>query len=45
MTPQPLSNNAGLNKTKTTALQQGVLQALSTPQMGAMQGAMQNGNS
>lgn len=28
----PLSTKAGLNKTKTTALTQGVLQALSQPQ-------------
>ena len=37
----PLSNKTGLNKTKTTALTQGVLQTLAQPQMGAMQ----NGNS
>lgn len=38
--PAPLSNKMGLNKQKTTALQQGMLQALAQPQMGAMQ----NGN-
>lgn len=36
-TPTPLSTKAGLNKNKTTALQQGMLQALAQPQMGAMQ--------
>lgn len=39
--PTPLSTKTGLNKNKTTALQQGMLQALAQPQMGAMQ----NGNS
>lgn len=38
--PTPLSTKAGLNKTKVTAMQQGVLQVLSNPQMGAM--AQQN---
>ena len=38
--PTPLSNKTGLNKTKTTALTQGVLQTLANPQ-----GMMQNGNS
>lgn len=38
-TPMPLSDKTGLNKTKTTALQQGMLQALAQPQMGAMQNA------
>ena len=33
----PLSTKTGLNKNKTTALQQGMLQALAQPQMGAMQ--------
>ena len=39
--PQPLSNKTGINSQKKTALQQGMLQALAQPQMGAMQ----NGNS
>lgn len=39
--PTPLSNKTGLNKTKKTALQQGVLQALAQPQMGAMQDGLQ----
>ena len=30
--PNPLSTKTGLNKTKTTALQQGMLQALAQPQ-------------
>ena len=38
--PQPLSDKTGLNKTKKTALQQGMLQALAQPQIGAVQ----NGN-
>lgn len=36
--PTPLSNKTGLNKTKTTALTQGVLQTLANPQ-GMMQNA------
>lgn len=36
----PLSTKTGLNKTKVTAMQQGMLQTLSNPQMGAM--AQQN---
>lgn len=36
-TPAPLSTKTGINNQKKTALQQGVLQALVTPQMGAMQ--------
>lgn len=35
--PQPLSNKIGLNKQKTTALTQGVLQSLTQGPMGAMQ--------
>lgn len=31
-TPMPLSNKAGLNRTKTTALQQSLLGAMSSPQ-------------
>lgn len=38
--PQPLSTKTGINSQKKTALQQGMLQALAQPQMGAMQ----NGN-
>ena len=39
-TPAPLSTKTGINNQKKTALQQGMLQALAQPQMGAMQ----NGN-
>ena len=35
----PLSTKTGLNNQKKTALQQGMLQALAQPQMGAMQNA------
>lgn len=36
--PTPLSNKTGINKSKKTALQQGMLQAISQP-AGFMQGA------
>jgi len=36
--PAPLSNKTGINKSKKTALQQGMLQAISQP-AGLMQGA------
>lgn len=39
-TPAPLSTKTGINNQKKTALQQGVLQALVTPQMGAMQNGL-----
>jgi len=34
--PTPLSNKTGINNIKKTQLQQGMIQALSTPQIGQM---------
>lgn len=38
---QPLSTKTGINTKKKTQLQQGMLQAIATPQMGAANGPIQ----